>query len=73
MTCPDCTTAATTPDHWGTDDNCKGCRARSVARVTLRKGSRGLLLRRACEQAGVTEQQVRDAWQADAMNPEAKS
>lgn len=68
MTCHDCTTASQQPDHWGTDDNCQGCRARSVARVTLRKGSRGLLLQRACEQAGVTVDQVREAWRNDAMN-----
>lgn len=69
MTCPDCATAAQV-EHHGYTAACKGCIARGLARIFLRKGESGRRLDRACEQAGVTKAEVRSAWASDAMNPE---
>jgi hypothetical protein len=71
MTCPDCTAATREP--WdGFTAGCKGCDARALGRTFLSRGERGQRLRRGCEQLGVTEQQVRDAWAQDASNPERR-
>lgn len=69
MTCPDCTQAQAAEWH-GFTAGCKGCVARGLARIFLRGGERGRRFRMACEQAGVTEQQVRQAWSVDACNEE---
>lgn len=69
MSCPDCAEAQAAEWH-GFTNGCKACVARGLARVFLRRGERGRRLRMACSQLGVTEQQVRDAWKADAMNKE---
>lgn len=72
MTCPDCTRAQAEP--WpGHSAGCKGCVARGLARIFLRRGERGRRLRMAAEQAGVTVEQVHAAWAKDAMNPEASA
>lgn len=52
MTCPDCATSAEPAQ------GCTGCRSIALARLFLAKGERGQRFRRACEQLGVTEQQV---------------
>lgn len=69
MSCTACTEAAAVESHTF-HAGCKGCVARGLARIFLRRGERGRKLRMAAEQAGVTEQQVRQAWAADASNPE---
>lgn len=69
MTCPACAEAAAVESHLFAAD-CQGCVARGLARIFLRRGERGRKLRMACAQAGVTEQQVREAWAKDAMNEE---
>jgi hypothetical protein len=69
LSCPACTEAAAVESHQFAA-GCRGCVARGLARIFLRRGERGRKLRMACEQAGVTEQQVRQAWAADAANPE---
>ena len=69
MTCPDCTQAQAAEWH-GFSASCKGCIARGLARIFLRRGERGRRLRMACEQAGVTVEQVRQAWAVDACNEE---
>ena len=69
MTCEDCTQAQAEEWH-GFRASCLGCVARGLARIFLRRGERGRKLRMACEQAGVTVEQVRKAWASDACNPE---
>jgi hypothetical protein len=69
VTCSDCTTASQV-EHHGFSTGCSGCVARGLAYIFLRRGERGRRLRQAAEQAGVTVEQVRDAWAADAANPE---
>lgn len=69
--CADCAQAAQV-EHHGFTSGCRQCVARGLGRIFLRRGERGRKLRMACEQAGVTEQQVRQAWAADAMNQESK-
>jgi hypothetical protein len=71
LTCPACTEAATTESHQFAN-GCKGCVARGLARIFLRKGERGRKLRMAAEQAGVTVDEVHHAWRRDRANPEAK-
>lgn len=69
MNCPDCTRARVEP--WpGHAAGCKGCDARALARVFLAKGEHGRRFLRACEQVGVTAEEVRQAWAVDAANPE---
>jgi hypothetical protein len=65
MTCPDCST--TTDPTQG----CKGCAAQSLARLFLAKGERGQRFRRACEQLGVTPEQVQAAHQTMQQDPPA--
>ena len=72
MTCPDCTQAQAAEWH-GFTAGCTGCVARGLARIFLRRGERGRRFRMACEQAGVTEQQVRQAWAVDAANKERQA
>lgn len=69
MSCTLCATAAQHV-HWDFADNCDGCKARGLARIFLRKGESGRRLRMAAEQAEVTVDQVRAAWQADALQRE---
>lgn len=69
MSCQDCATASQV-EHHGYSAGCKGCIARGLARIFLRKGERGRKLRMATEQAGVTVDQVRAAWKVDAVNKE---
>lgn len=69
MSCADCTQAKAEEWH-GFSAGCKGCAARGLARIFLRRGERGRRLRMAAEQAGVTVEQVREAWAKDAMNTE---
>lgn len=64
MTCPAC--------HQTETQGCKSCRAQSLARIFLAKGERGQKLRRACEQLGVTVEEVREAWASDPSNPKRK-
>ncbi len=71
MTCPDCTEATRQPWDVFTDAPC--CKARGLGQLFLGKGESGRRLRQACEQAGVSVQQVRDAWARDAMNEEHAS
>lgn len=72
MSCPDCTQAQAA-EWYGFTAGCKGCVARGLARIFLRDGERGRRLRMACEQSGVTEQQVRHAWAVDACNQEREA
>lgn len=72
MTCPDCTQARAEVWH-GFSANCTGCKARGLAHIFLRREERGRKLRMACEQAGVTEQQVREAWAVDAANEDREA
>lgn len=65
MTCPHCSAAAIVA-HWGFASGCKGCAARSLGRIFLGKDECGRRFRRACEQLGVSEDQVRAAYQQDA-------
>lgn len=69
--CDACLSAAVEESH-EYRAGCKGCISRGLARIFLRRGERGRKLRMACEQAGVTEQQVREAWAVDAANPDRK-
>ncbi len=70
--CKDCTQAQA--EEWHVySAGCKGCIARGLARIFLRGGERGRRFRMACEHAGMTEQQVRDAWAVDAANPERQA
>lgn len=69
--CDDCLTAAT-EEHWRFTSGCKGCAARSLGRIFLVKGDNGRRFKRACEQLGLTEQQVRQAREADAMGKETQ-
>jgi len=70
LNCLACTEAATIESHQFAD-GCAGCRARGLARIFLRRGERGRKLRMACEQVGVTVDQVHHAWRRDRVNPEA--
>jgi hypothetical protein len=79
MTCPACTAAATTP-HWGVfHAECRGCCARSIARSpqffeARTTGTQTRKYRALLEQIGglvsppVTHNEVRAAFEADAMN-----
>jgi hypothetical protein len=69
VTCTACDTAAQRV-HWLFEEHCHGCKARGLARIFLRKGERGRRLRMAAEQAEITVEQVRAAWQADALQKE---
>lgn len=69
--CPDCTRAQA--ERWdGFTASCRGCVARGLAYIFLRRGERGRRLRQACEQAGVTVDEVASAWQRDACNTESQ-
>lgn len=67
--CTDCALSAQ-QDHWGFTSGCKGCAARSLGRIFLAKGDRGRRFKRACEQLGISESEVRQAHEADAMGKE---
>lgn len=70
MTCNSCDTAAQR-EHWDFADGCDGCKARGLGRIFLAKGERGRRFRMACEQAGLTIEQVQRAHSADARHKEA--
>lgn len=60
MTCPDCALAQEQGSLWpGHTAGCKGCDARAIYRVFLAKGEHGRRYRMACEQLGVTDDDVR--------------
>ena len=62
MNCRDCT--ASLDAVWeGFTEGCPNCCARALARIFLAKGERGQRFRRACEQLGVTPEQVQAAHQ----------
>lgn len=67
--CPDCV-KATQVEHWGCAAGCDGCSARSLARIFLRRGERGQRYKRALAQFGLTDEQVRQAYAADALTRE---
>jgi hypothetical protein len=69
MTCPDCATASQV-EHWGCTASCKGCAARSLARIFLAKGEHGRRYRLALQQFGLTDAEVREANAADAARKE---
>lgn len=64
--CPDC--ARPEPDWPGMSSGCRPCRARALARLFLAHGERGQRYRRACEQLGVTDDEVRQ-WAPKEMTP----
>lgn len=72
MSCEDCTRAAAEQWH-GFTATCKGCQARGLGRIFLGKGERGRRLRMACEQFGLTVDEVRAAHGADAMAQEPQA
>lgn len=70
--CDDCLRAAC--EHWhGFAATCKGCQARGLGRIFLGKGERGRRLRMACEQFGLTLDEVKAAHAADALAQEQQA
>lgn len=63
----DCHACSTSPEP---AQGCKGCRALSLARLFLAKGERGKAFRRACEQLGVSVDEVQRAHEADTIAKE---